>query len=457
MSLYRRLTAAPQESERASTLTLDDLVMQMTYGGSSYPFVVNNGNTPQDNEEIGGDFRGYVDGIYKRNGAVFSCMAVRARLFSEARFQFQRLRAGRPGDLFGTEALKPLEVPWANGTTSRLLKRALLDVDLAGNFYAVRRGRSIRRLRPDWVTIVAGSDSGSPIDAEVVGYLYHHGGRNSGSDPEPLLPEFVAHFKEHDDPMANFRGMSWLTPVIGEILGDSAATSHKTNFFQNGANLGYVVTLDPDGAMNPEQFKRWVETFKIGHEGAANAYKTLFLSRGADVKIVGTDLKQLDFKAIQGAGETRIAAAAGVPAIIAGFSEGLESATYSNYGQARRSFADGTLRPLWRDFAGAMASIIQVPSDSRLWYDDRDIPFLQEDEKDDADIQQVQAATIRTLVDAGFTWESAVASVTNGDMKMLEHTGLFSVQLQPPGSDQSADGAGQGQNGNGQPMLPAST
>jgi hypothetical protein len=43
--------------------------------------------------------------------------------------------------LYGTPALKPLEVPWTNGTTSQLLKRALLDVDLAGNFYAVRRGR----------------------------------------------------------------------------------------------------------------------------------------------------------------------------------------------------------------------------------------------------------------------------------------------------------------------------
>jgi hypothetical protein len=104
-------------------------------------------------------------------------MAVRARLFSEARFQFQRMRAGRPGDLYGTPALLPLESPWTNGTTSQLLKRALLDVDLAGNFYAVRRGKKIRRLRPDWVTIIAGSDSGSPIDAEVVGYLYHHGGR----------------------------------------------------------------------------------------------------------------------------------------------------------------------------------------------------------------------------------------------------------------------------------------
>jgi hypothetical protein len=55
-----------------------------------------------------------------------------------------------------------------------------------------------------------------------------------------------------------------------------------------------------------------------------------------------------------------------------------------------------------------MATIIDVPSDSRLWYDDRDIPFLQEDEKDDAEIQQVQAATIRTLVDAGSRRQSAV-------------------------------------------------
>ena len=58
--------------------------------------------------------------------------------------------------------------------------------------------------------------------------------------------------------------------------------------------------------MNPDQFERWVAKFKHGHEGIENAYKTLFLSAGADVKVVGTNLKDLDLKAIQGAGETRI-------------------------------------------------------------------------------------------------------------------------------------------------------
>jgi hypothetical protein len=83
-----------------------------------------------------------------------------------------------------------------------------------------------------------------------------------------------------------------------------------------------------------------------------------------------------------------------------------------------------------------MATIIDVPSDSRLWYDDRDIPFLQEDEKDDAEIQQVAGGDDPDARGReGFTWESAVAAVTNDDMTMLEHTGLFSVQLQTPGSD----------------------
>jgi phage portal protein BeeE len=459
-NLFRWLAGdQPERSVQTLPLGLDQWTDFFTFNHNTYPFVVNNGNTPQNAEEPGGSFNGFVEGVYKRNGVVFACMAARQLLFSEARFQYQQMRAGRPGDLFGTPALAPLETPWVNGTTGDLLERAIVDVDLAGNFYAVRRGDQIRRLRPDWVTIIAGSRTGSAIDAEVVGYEYQDGGPAGGQKPELLLPEFVAHFKAYDDPTARFRGISWLGPVIGDIVGDGAATTHKTNFFGNGANLGYVVTLDPDGKFNPKQFNEWVSTFKAGHEGIENAYKTLFLSGGADVKVVGTDLKQLDFKAIQGAGETRICAAARVPAIIVGVSEGLESATYSNYGQARRAFADLTMRPMWRKIAGALQSIVEIPPGSRLWYDDRDIPFLQEDQQDAAAITQTQAATITMYVREGFTADSAVAAVVNNDPTMLVHTGMVSVQLHPPGenppSSQSPpqiDPAPAGQNGAGRDL-----
>jgi hypothetical protein len=354
-------------------------------------------------EEIGGTYQTLAQLAYRNDAPVFACMAVRMLLFSEARFQWRQLRSGR---------------------------RAILHADLGGNFFAVRRGQRIRVLRPDWVTIIMGSqDEMWDVDADVLGYAYQPGGPGSGRDPQVFAAEDVAHFAPIPDPLARYRGMSWLTPVVREIMGDKAATDHKLRFFENGATPNLVIKTD---ATDLERFKEYQRIFADQHEGIGNAYKTLFFAQGWDATVVGSDLRQLAFKDTQGAGETRIAAAAGVPPVIVGLSEGLQSATYSNYGQARRRFADGTLRPLWRNFAGSMSRIVRVPAAAELWYDDRDVPFLKEDLKDAADIQAAEAGTIRQLVDAGFTPESCVDAVVAGDFTVLQHTGLFSVQLQPP-------------------------
>jgi phage portal protein BeeE len=385
-------------------------------------------------ETIDANFEGVVQGAYRDNGIVFACMLARQLLFSEARFQFRQMRQGRPGDLFGNADLVLLEKPWPNGTTGDLLAKMIQHADIGGNAYVARRRNRLKLMRPDWVTIVRGSmddtdASGDDLDAELVGYLYHPGGRYSGNDPVRLLPEEVAHFAPIPDPAATYRGMSWITPIVREVLGDKAATNHKLKFFENGATPNMVVTLNVD---NIDKFNQWVNKFEEGHKGSVNAYKTLYLGAGHTAIPVGKDLKEIDFKVTQGAGETRIAAAAGVPPIIVGLSEGLQAATYSNYGQARRRYADLTMRPLWRNVAGSLASIIDIPAGAELWYDDRDIPFLAEDVKDAVESQGVQSRTIRTLVDAGFEAGSVIEAVNAGDWNRLKHSGLFSVQLQPP-------------------------
>lgn len=439
-SLVRSMLS--RRPERADpVLSLEQFVMQ--YGGLSYG-TQGGGSLVQSTEDIAASFQGYVDQAFKANGIVFACNVARMLVFSEARFQYQRLRNGRPGNLFGDQELNILERPWPNGTTGDLLSRAIQDADLAGNFYAHRLSRDrLTRMRPDWVTIMLGSErrdwEPGDLDTETIGYLYHPGGRSSGRDPVPLLPETVAHFAPIPDPTATYRGMSWLTPIVREIMGDKAAMEHKLKFFENGATVNLVVKVDP--AVKGEQFKQWVSVFKEAHDSRLNAYETVFLGGGSDLTAVGSDMKQIDFKQVQGHGETRVCAAARIPPIIVGLSEGLDSATYSNYGQARRAFADGTMRPLWRQMAGALASIVSVPRDARLWYDDRDIPFLQEDVKDAADIQATKAGTVSTLVDAGFTPESVIDAVTSDDMDRLVHTGLYSVQLQPPGTAAPIDGS----------------
>jgi hypothetical protein len=140
---------------------------------------------------------------------------------------------------------------------------------------------------------------------------------------------------------------------------------------------------------------------------------------------------------VQSAGETRIAAAARTPPVMVGLSEGLQGSALNsgNYQAARRMFADGTMRPLWRKAAGSLERIVAPPrSASRLWYDDRDIAFLKEDLKERAEVMLTRAQSARQLVDAGFRPDSVIAALEAEDLSLLEHSGLFSVQLQAAGA-----------------------
>jgi phage portal protein BeeE len=409
------------------------------------------GEAVRDAQEIDQHFEGYISGAYKANGIVFTCILIRLLIFSQVRFQFQRMVGGRPTELWGNDSLSLLENPWPNGTTGELLARMEQDASLAGNFFATeindQDGRRIRRMRPDWVTIVTGSRAESAkghdpinpfsLDARVVGYMYEPKAGLNRPDPVLLLPRQVCHWSPIPDPDAQWRGMSWLTPIVNEIKADHAATKHKLKYFEHGTVGGIAITYDK--SVSQTAVERFAKMWKEQHAGVDNAYKTFHLGGGADSKVLGADLKQLDFKLTQGAGETRIASASGVGAVMAQFSEGLAGSSLNagNFAAARRRVADIWLRTQWQSAATALSPFAKPPTGNRLWYDGRDVPFLQEDERDAAEIQAAQATTIRTLVDGGFFADDVVTAVTNGDLKSLvgKHSGLFSAQLQEPGAD----------------------
>lgn len=419
---------------------LNDYQQYFTFGGNTYPLGLQTTYDREPAEPIGQHFVGYVQAGMKTNGIIFALLGARLSVFAQARFQFQRIKSGRPGDLYGTPALTLLERPWAGGTTGDLLSRMLLDADLAGNAFITRVGSELVRLRPDWVEIILEPrtvSAGQQVGWKQVGILYHEGGRHSGMDPAVFLPGEYAHFAPTPDPEATYRGMSWLTPVVREIQSDTAATKHKLKFFENAATPNIAVSLPKE--VTAEQFRVFLDEMERSHRGVDNAYKTLYTAGGADVTVIGSDLKQLDFKVTQGAGETRLAAAAGVHPVIVGLSEGMQGSALNagNYNSAKRSFVDRTLRYLWQNVSGSLETLFPPPTaDSRLWYDARDVPFLHDEMKDRAEIQARQAQTIRQLVDAGYTADSVVAAVHAEDMTLLEHSGLFSVQLQPPGAQE---------------------
>jgi hypothetical protein len=412
-------------------------------GGNSYSLPYQTTMAGQKAEPISDTLSGYAQGGLKGNGVVFGLERVRVKVFSQGRFQYQRMEKGRPGDLWGDDSLRLLEKPWPGGTTGDLLAAMLLDADLAGNAYVMKAGAQLVRLRPDWVEVVLGERIGGFGPLEKAGYVYWHGGKGNAAGDEPVVfaADQVAHFMPMPDPLYGYRGMSWLTPVLREIQSDGAATSHKLKFFENAATPNLAVSLPKE--ITPEQFAEFVEQMDTSHRGFENAYKTLYTAGGADVTVIGADMHQLDFKVTQGAGETRIALAAGIHPAVAGLSEGMQGASLNagNFAAARRQTADIEFAHLWQNAGASMETIMAAPSGSRLTIDTRDIPFLRDDEKDVAAIQFQEAQTMRTLIDGGYKADTVKAAVLAGDWDLLVHSDLYSVQLQPPGTTAAGDAA----------------
>lgn len=440
MKLLEPLVAARRSLNR---FTLDDYVSWLnaaglggsfSFNGTQFPLGLQQTMPGQKVEPIDANFAGLVDRGLKANGIVWTCANVRLQVFSQARFLFQELIDGRPGETSRPPRLRRIEEPWPGGTLVELLSRMLLHADFAGNAYvALDDDGNLGFLRPDWTDIVLGARTvgGRMVGFSKLGYAHYDEGKRN-EEPVLLTVREVAHFAPYPDPLASYRGMSWLTPIIRDLTSDDAATRHKQAFYENAATPNLAVMLKE--TVTPEQFDDFVSRMDAQHKGPWNAGKTLYLGGGADVEVVGKDMRQVDFKSVQGAGETRIAAASGVGAVIAQLSEGMQGSALNagNYVAVRRRFSDIPMRHAWQAAAGALERIVGVPQGSRLWYDVDDIAFLQEDARDDAEIVQMKAAAMRQLIDGGYEPDSVTEAVDAGDLSRLEHGGLPSVQLQPP-------------------------
>lgn len=446
MGFLERVAANRTPAVRQRTdqgLALQDWIDYFTFGGNTYP-LLHTSMQPLDEETLAQT----ATAAYKSNGPVFALVLARLQVFCQARFQWTRYEGGVPTEPFGTDALRVLEDPWPGGTTADLLARMEVDVSLAGNSYIrkiMRPGElpRLNRLRPDWVTIIMGSQEdadhpGEAGDVEVLGYLYQPGGPGGRGQSVVLTPQECAHYAPLPDPDFNFLGMSWITPSLRDVQADGAMTEHKRLFMVNGATPNLVIKGLPFTTGQEEAFEKLVATLEKQHTGLRNAYKTLYLSAGADATVIGSDLSQLDFAATQGKGESRLAADAGVPPSWVGFSEGLQGSALNagNFTAARRRFADGTMQHLWRNAAASLQPLVPDPvnaAGARLWFDIRSVSFLREDAGDLAKIQAEEAQTIVALVRDGFTPESAIDAVKNHDWSRLVHSGLVSVQLTAPG------------------------
>ena len=408
-----------------------------SFGGVPYIFGAD-GSSP---DRVDNNFVSYVENIHDKHGVVAAAVATRSLLLSQVRFKFRRV----DGSLYGTPALAPLEQP-GGYTRPELLARLEHDVSYSGTALIGRRGGELFRLAPDKTTFILGSDSDptwqgnklvAPFDAKVIGLSYRP---QASTGPAELFFEGeFAVWAPEPDPIHFWRGKSWVTSVMREVLIDGQVTDHQGKFFEKAATPGLVFMMDP--SRTPDEIKQYQELVERKFAGVGNAYKNMFLGGATDVKVVGSSMQDLALGELQGTFENRVAVRSRIPAVVLGTKEALSGSSLNagNYSAARRMLADGWFSPTVDNLCAALESVVPAPRDgSELSYDPTRVLFLQEDQKDAADITQTNSVAMRQLVEAGFDPATVVAAVTTGDMSRLTHTGNVSVQLQPPGSGGNA-------------------
>ena len=389
-----------------------------------------------------GSFDTLVEMVHRRHDVISAAVIARGLLLSQLRFVWRSLVSADNGRLWGNADLAPLESPNGTQTRADLLMQAEMHVSYAGNafFHRVPGTDQVRLLNPSWTSVVLGSrldpaDAAAQRDAEVFAYHYQPGGRRGDEAAGELIDASqVAHWRPEPDPVAWWRGASWVQSVLAEYAVDKAAQAHTQSFFENAATPQMIYTFDP--SVTAEQIQGVSAAIDRGHAGAAAGYRSLFLGGGADAKVVGSDLSRIDLRSVTGLAETRIAVRSRVPAVVLGIAEGLGGSALNagNYNQTRRQWADGWFSPTAQGLCAALGKILPVPPAAELWWDPATVMFVQDDRLDEAQIQQQEAMTIRQLVDAGFDPATVVLAVTTGDFRTLAHSGLYSVQLQPAGA-----------------------
>lgn len=463
----RAFNALFPKLERSATFPLSQWIQYVHKYGLKRQYPVT-GQTP-NSEGPANDYVYWATLFYKTNPIVQAVANNRRRVFSQVTFKW------RPKDWEGTEhslddtpELDVLDNPGVGMTKTHMMGKMIQDVDICGNSFwtkeydPFRGGFRMRRLRPDWVDIVLSAPPEEAVQSDVVGYIYYPGGPGNSTAVRAYLPEEIAHWAPDPDPEAQYRGMAPMTSLIRDLQIGEAATEHQLSFFRRGAKPSFAVILKEK--LNEEQFDEVMEHFEQSQMGAENHYGPLFVSTGADIVPIETDMAALDMQNVSGRMETHVANVFGVPSSVVGLTEGMKGSNLNggNYEVTQRGWINQTMHPLWQSLCEALENIVRPPQSRRmaakklrLWYSSRDVSALNDDREERARIQNITAEMMDKLVREGWEPESVKKYAQTGNINDLKHTGLISVQLYDPAAVTEAAKSNLAPGGNAPSEKPA--
>ena len=351
---------------------------------------------------------------YAGNELVFACIREIATSTAEA----QLCLYDANHEKIDNAPLAQLIAEPAEGMTQyEFLENLITHLQIAGNAYVLKeRARvgvvSLMLLRPDRMEVIPGG-----------GYSYEVGGKKY------MIPaEDIGHLK-FPNPNNDFYGLSPLQVLAKQINLDTDATTFTKAFFNNAGVPSGILKLRRK-LSHQDEADRLRAAWRGQFQGNKNWHRIAILDEDASYEKMGSTLGEMEIPSLRNLSESRICSALGVPAILVGANIGLQRSTFSNYAEARESFWEETLLPLYRRIEQFMVGLLE-PEFPRergyLEFDFSEVRALQEDEDAMVNRQLVRSQIASQLITAGFTPEAALQAA--GIEDELEHTGFLPTSL----------------------------
>lgn len=189
-------------------------------------------------------------------------------------------------------------------------------------------------LRPDRTFPVPGA----------YGYVESFEYRVPGLEPQRVPAADVVRLAWATDPLDDYRGLSPLVVAARSIDLDNKALDYLRAFFTNGASPAGILTFEEETEEKERERIRLMWRRLYG--GNRGWHDVAVLDSGVKWEEMGSRPEKLGLDHVWGTTETRICAAFGVPPILVQLKMGLARSTFSNYGEAIKSFWSETMVPL---------------------------------------------------------------------------------------------------------------
>jgi HK97 family phage portal protein len=361
----------------------------------------------------------YDEQAYRKIALVFRCINVIANAVGSAPIRvYDRGKDQQLSEIPDHPMRKLLERP--NPTMGETVFFATISTTMAATGFCVIEkeragaGRPVGLwpLRSDWLSPIPRSDGKADWHYKI-----------PGRSPVTIMAEDVIVLTYASRPDYGLTGIGALEVALAQWSLLGTMDDFLKAFFDGGGQFSYGLLLADGATLKQDEAdllkKQWTSRFSSWRHGYI---EPPILQTVKGIQRLGATFAEMEYVTMRDISEIAILQAFGVPGSLVGQRFAQERNTFTNYGEARTSFYQDTIIPLWARLDDAFTRQLLPEFDVRpsisLQFDTSDVDALQEDQT--ALWTRAQAAmTAGGITRNEFRQEIGLPAVPNGDVFLL--------------------------------------